>query len=103
MSQENQSKKCTCGANNKITCPNCSELKMVILLKNGNNDLKISGSGGRKINPVWYNHLSKNKKDPNVLVNAMYRRFQESKYAGFANKINFYSNTSGQLVTSVPV
>ncbi|WP_271406962.1 hypothetical protein [Tenacibaculum soleae] len=101
MSQENQSKKCNCGAKNKITCPNCSELKMVMLLKNGNNDLKISAPNGRKINPVWYNHLSKNKKAANILVNAMYRRFQQSKYAAVTNKVNFYSNTTGKLITSI--
>ncbi|PKH51408.1 hypothetical protein CXF68_12270 [Tenacibaculum sp. Bg11-29] len=103
MSQENELKKCTCGANNKITCPNCSELKMVILLKHGNNDLKIAGNGGRKFNPVWYNHLSKNRKKANLLVNAMFRRFEQSKYANATNKVNFYSNITGDLVTSIKV
>ncbi|WP_028889397.1 hypothetical protein [Tenacibaculum ovolyticum] len=103
MSQENELKKCTCGANNKITCPNCSELKMVILLKNGNNDLKIAGNGGRKFNPVWYNHLSKNRKKANILVNAMFRRFEQSKYAKATNVVNFYSNRTGDLVTSIKI
>lgn len=94
-------KKCTCGANNKITCPNCSELKMVILLKNGNSDLKLVLGSGKKVNPVWYNHLSKNRKSVNILVNAMYRRFQNSIYAGKANKISFYSNTTGDLIQSI--
>ncbi|TDQ22776.1 hypothetical protein [Tenacibaculum caenipelagi] len=101
MNQENQSKKCSCGANNKITCPNCSELKMVILLKNGFSHLKLNSNGGKKVNPVWYNHLSKNRKNENTLVNAMYRRFKESIYANAANKVNFYSNTTGQLITSI--
>lgn len=101
MNQENQSKKCSCGEKNDIYCPNCSELKMVILLKNGFSHLKHQGSGGKKVNPVWYNHLSKNRKKENTLVNAMYRRFKNSIYANAANKVNFYSNTTGKLITSI--
>ena len=101
MNENNQSKRCQCGADNKITCPNCSELKMVILLKNGFNHFKIITASGRKVNPVWYNHLSKNRKNANILVNAMFRRFQTSVYAEAANKVNFYSNVTGQLVTSI--
>lgn len=102
MSKENITTKCNCGANNKITCPNCSELKMVILLKNGFSHLKLV-SGTRKINPVWYNHLSKNRKALSILYNAMYRRFQASEYANAANMVNFYSNTTGELVVSIKV
>ena len=102
MNSEVITVKCNCGANNKIYCPNCSEVKMVILLKNGFSDLKISiQNSNRKINPVWYNHLSKNKKNANVLVNAMYRRFQNSIYNGKANVLNFYNNASGELITSI--
>ena len=99
MSKENTTK-CICGAENKITCPNCSELKMVMLLKHGNDHLKIS-NGDRKYNPVWYNHLSKNRKNFNVLVNAMFRRFKDSKYANITNVVNFYNNATGKLVTSI--
>ncbi|MFL0136423.1 hypothetical protein [Tenacibaculum maritimum] len=74
---------------------------MVILLKNGYSNLKIKLSNGKLVNPVWYNHLSKNRKSANVLVNAMYRRFQDSVYVGKANKINFYNNATGLLVTSI--
>lgn len=99
-----KNKKCTCGAENKITCPNCSELKMVILLKNGFSHLKLpTRNGYRRANPVWYNHLSKNRKDFNVLVNAMFRRFQTSKYINATNKVNFYNNATGELVTSIKV
>lgn len=94
-------KKCNCGANKKLGCPNCSEIKMVILLKNGNSHLKLPTSNGRKVNPVWYNYLSKNCKGMHNLVNTMHRRFLNSKYAGKANKLNFYSNTTGELITSI--
>ncbi|MFL0083670.1 hypothetical protein V2647_14635 [Tenacibaculum maritimum] len=77
---------------------------MVILLKHKYRELKLPvKSGNKRVNPVWYNHLSKNRKSANVLVNAMYRRFQDSVYAGKANKINFYNNATGQLVTSITV
>ncbi|MFZ3564968.1 hypothetical protein [Tenacibaculum finnmarkense] len=75
---------------------------MVILLKNGFSHLKLV-SGTRKINPVWYNHLSKNRKALSILYNAMYRRFQASEYANAANMVNFYSNTTGELVVSIKV
>lgn len=102
MNTQTISKQCICGANNKIYCPNCSQVKMVILLKNGFSDLKIPVQNGkRKVNPVWYNHLSKNKKNANILVNAMYRRFHNSIYHGKANLLNFYDNASGELITSI--
>ncbi|SED21441.1 hypothetical protein SAMN04489761_4647 [Tenacibaculum sp. MAR_2009_124] len=93
--------KCTCGAGHKITCPNCSEVKMVILLKNGFSHLKIKMSNNKKANPVWYNHLSKNRKNANTIINGMFRRFQNSEYSDKANVLRFYSNTSGELITSV--
>lgn len=96
-----QKKKCNCGAENKITCPNCSDFKMVILLKNGNNHLKLKGHNGKMNNPVWYNHLSKNTKDINLIANSMYKRFQKSIYANSANFLHFYSNTSGKLLMKV--
>ncbi len=104
MTNTNQhSKKCSCGANCKIFCPNCSAIKMVILLKNGYSHLKLPSSRGRNVNPVWYNHLSKNTKGENNLVNAMYRRFLNSDYNGKANKITFYDNISGKEITSINV
>lgn len=97
------SKKCSCGANNKIYCAKCSQLKMVILLKNGFSNLKMpSKCGNRKINPVWYSHLSKNRKSANSLVNAMYRRFnQRAEYANAVNRLDFYCNTTKELITSI--
>ncbi|CAL2104609.1 hypothetical protein [Tenacibaculum sp. 190130A14a] len=103
MEQGFKNKKCQCGQNNKITCPNCSEVKMVILLKNGFNYLKYPSKSGRLVNPVWYNHISKNRKNINALIEGMQRRFLHSEYAGKANKINFYSNTTGQLLKSITV
>ncbi len=88
--------KCTCGKENKITCPTCSKIKMVILLKNGCQHLKVSG-----YNPVWYSHLSKNKKPANHLVNGMYRRFLNSGYKNKANCLIFYDNTNKEEITKV--
>lgn len=93
--------KCRCGANNKITCPRCSELKMVMMLKNGNNHLKYKMPSGKLVNPVWYNHLSKNRKSANVLLNAMFRRFLQSKFANVTNKLMFYDNKTKQLISTI--
>lgn len=99
-----KSTKCTCGEENKITCPNCSEIKMVILLKNGNNDLKIKSRNGRRYNPAWYNHLSKNNVRVDKLIAAMERRFRSRpEFFGTTNMINFYSNVTGQLIKSVKI
>ncbi len=89
-------KKCNCGLENKITCPKCSKIKMVILLKNGNENLKFNG-----YNPVWYSHLSKNKKPDNVLINAMYRRFLSSIYNNKANCLIFYDNQTKEQITKI--
>lgn len=95
-------KKCNCGNGYKLTCSNCSKVKMVILLKNKFKYLKISGAKGeKKVNPVWYSHLSKNNKSENTLINAMYRRFQKSEYADKANVVDFYSNTTGDLIKRI--
>ena len=74
---------------------------MVILLKNGNNHLKYKQANGRYANPVWYNHLSKNHKAQNVLVNAMHKRFEKSKYNGATNKLIFYDNQTKADITTI--
>lgn len=98
---ETKNKKCICGSNNKITCSKCSVLKMVILLKNGNNNLKHRQPNGKLVNPVWYNHISKNNKPINVIMNAMYRRFSTSEFATITNKVIFYDNQTKRELTVV--
>lgn len=105
--KETVNKKCTCGKQEKITCPNCSVLKMVIMLKNKQHHLKYIGSTGKRSNPVWYNHLSKNRKSINELMDGMVRRFTESeaaiKYQGVTNKLMFFDNITKQLIKSYSV
>ncbi|XRE42368.1 hypothetical protein ACIVBQ_000572 [Tenacibaculum discolor] len=73
---------------------------MTIMLKNGNNHLKLNQGNGRLVNPVWYNHLSKNNKSTQILINAMSRRFKDSIYATVSNKVIFYDNkTKEELLT----
>ena len=93
--------RCHCGTGHKITCPQCSKLKMVILLKNGNSHLKYKTSHTTYANPVWYNHLSKNNKTINTLINSMYKRFQKSKYANATNKLMFFDNQTKQHITTI--
>ncbi len=88
--------KCNCGKNNKITCPTCSKIKMVILLNVKYRHLKKNGA-----NPVWYSHLSKNRKSANVLMNAMERRFLNSEYKNKANCLIFYDNATKEELKKV--
>ena len=74
---------------------------MVILLKNGNNHLKYKQITGNYVNPVWYNHLSKNRKGQNILVNAMRNRFEKSIYKGATNKLMFYDNQTKAHITTI--
>lgn len=53
--------KCKCGLNNKTYCPRCSKVRMVILLKNGHENLKLTRANGDQYNPVWYSFLKYNK------------------------------------------
>ncbi|WP_271407167.1 hypothetical protein [Tenacibaculum soleae] len=93
-------KKCICGTENKITCPRCSVLKMAIMLKNKQQHLKYAGPNGKLSNPVWYNHLSKNRKPIDNLMRAMLKRFLNSEYATVTNCVIFYDNkTKNQLST----
>ncbi|MEQ3501111.1 hypothetical protein ABMY20_15255 [Tenacibaculum sp. SSH1-16] len=95
------SKKCNCGKENKITCPTCSVLKMVIMLKNKQHHLKLEGPNGKRSNPVWYNHLSKNRKSFNDLIDGMIRRFnKKTEYTSVTNKLLFYDNKTKKLVHS---
>lgn len=95
--------KCNCGADNKITCPNCSKIKMVLLLRHGNNHLKHRQANNKYVNPVWYNHLSKNRKPINTLVNSMYRRFEKSVYKGATNQLMFFDNSTKELITTIKI
>lgn len=80
-------KKCSCTKNNKIFCPNCSKIRMVILLKNGNDHLKING-----YNPVWYSILKYNTYDIHSIVEKMLRRFKTNPLSQQANVVQFYIN-----------
>ena len=92
--------KCSCGAGNKITCPNCSKIKMVIMLKNGNTELKLKTTNNRYANPVWYSPLSKNRKPTQLIINSMYKRFEKSIYKAATNKVIFYNNFTKEFITS---
>lgn len=97
MKSKNASK-CKCYLNNKITCANCSTVKMVILLKNGNNELKYF-KNGEYYSPVWYSYLSKNKKPFSNIIEKMYNRFQkDSKYKNSTNKLIFYNNRTKEVL-----
>lgn len=80
-------KKCRCGQNRKIFCSRCSKVRMVILLKNGNEHLQING-----YNPVWYSALKYNTTDPYKIIEKMKDRFYKHPIARETNVIQFYLN-----------
>jgi len=98
----NYSTKCNCSGKHsaKIYCPNCSKISMSILLKNGNDHLKLTNGRGRKVCPVWYSPLKYNEKPDKDIIAGMLRRFFKSPFTNVANKVNFYSNNSDSLIFS---
>ena len=96
-----RNRKCRCGENHAITCATCSKVKMVILLKTGNKELKYIGRNNRFFNPVWYSPISKNNKPVQLIINRMYKRFEKSKYMGVTNKVMFYDNYTKSLIVSM--
>ena len=88
-------KKCNCGLENHLFCPNCSVVKMVILLKNGNNHLK-TGTGTNAKNPVWYSYLKYNRRPLEIIAIKMRDRvLKDPEYAGRIQVLQFYENIPG--------
>jgi hypothetical protein len=95
-------KKCNCTPKSATDfCPNCSRLKAVIMLKNGNNNLKLKHPLTNKMScPVWYCRYSKNGKSDQQLAAKMRTKIAQSKYAGLYNVILFYDNLTN---TKLPI
>ncbi|TQI71792.1 hypothetical protein JM79_2741 [Gramella sp. Hel_I_59] len=87
-------KKCTCpGRSDKIFCPRCSDLRMLILLKNGNDNLKYRRPNGQLSNPVWYSRLKYNGRDAYKVADKMVESVKKDpKYAGAVQVLMFYIN-----------
>lgn len=73
---------------------------MAILLKNGNDHLKLTNGRGRKVCPVWYSPVKQNERPEKVIIEGMLRRFYDSPFPQVANKVNFYANNSDFLIFS---
>lgn len=87
-----EQKKCTCGLGNKKYCRNCSKVRMVILLKNGHEELKVLSTNGNEYNPVWYSYLKYNRYDVYRIAKKMEENLRKSRYAAAANVLQFYIN-----------
>lgn len=82
------SKKCKCG---KSACSNCSQLKLVFLLKH---QFKTTDH-----NPVWYSFIKEETKSTQALIQYMLNRAKNSPYVGKTNCIIIYHNqTNKQLL-----
>ena len=95
-----ESKRCTCGAGQKIYCKNCSKIQMTILLKNGNDHLKHQNNRGHLCCPVWYSLLKFNKKTEKEIIEGMLRRFFNTPLVSCTNVVEFYSNGTNQKLYS---
>ena len=51
--------------------------------------------GGKKVNPVRYSYVSKNRKGPEYNVTGMMRRLSKDVLMKFTNVVQFYENTPG--------
>lgn len=86
------SKNCTCGRSQKVYCPQCSKVRMVILLKNGFDHHKKK-VGNREYNPVWYSFLKYNPKDVHAIAKKMEENLRKHpEYSQAANVLQFYIN-----------
>lgn len=94
MTEMKPIKRCRCGLANSSTCKNCSKVRMMLMLKNGNDELKFkSPSSDKLFNPVWYSYLKFNRYDEERIAAKMVERVQmNSKYAGKIQQLQFYRN-----------
>lgn len=84
---------CICSLNSRGVCRNCSRIKMVVLLKNGWDQFKISTPTGKKVNPVYYNFYKHNRKPPEEIIKKMVERFLKNGAEKIATrKLHFYEN-----------
>lgn len=102
------SKRCTCGSSRDIYCSTCSKISMSILLKNGNDHLKLTNSRGRKVCPVWYSPMKHNGKPEGDIIEKMLHRFFKPKkpnpkhtdLISATRQLNFYENNTSNLLFS---
>ena len=92
-----QSNKCTCGLGNKMYCKNCSKVRVVILLKNGHDQLKVRRGNGEEFNPVWYSFLKYNRYDVYRIAEKIEENVRKHpQYSTAANVLQFYINGQRQ-------
>lgn len=84
---------CTCGLRNKTYCPKCSRVRMTIMLKNGNENLKVTTANGQEYNPVWYSFLKYNNYDIYRIADKMEANIRKHPVLSqAANVLQFYVN-----------
>jgi len=92
-----ESIKCGCGLKNDKYCPKCSKVRMVILLKNGNDNLKLTRANGEQYNPVWYSFMKYNKYEIYRIADKMAANIRKHpEFSSAANILQFYINGQRQ-------
>jgi len=71
---------------------------MVILLMPDKQNLKVSGSSNKKVNPVWYSPVKQNKWTNDYIVNGMIKRFTGNTLFAHTRMLQFYDQFTDQLI-----
>jgi hypothetical protein len=70
---------------------------MVILLKNGHENLKLTRANGDQYNPVWYSFLKYNKYEVYRIAEKMEANIRKHpEFCAAANVLQFYINGQRQ-------
>jgi len=96
--------KCTCGANRRQheMCPNCSQYKMVFLLKDPKSHLKISNTSGTLVNPARWSFIKEDHRPVAVIKKNMLQRLKKMTEYNQSRYIGFYHRSTG-LIEKIPV
>jgi len=84
-------KKC-CENQHKGKCKIHSKIKMQVMLKHGNDHLKIEGNC-----PTFYNFVKENRKLEKTIIEIMFNRL-EKYFTNKYNVIQFRNNQTGALI-----
>lgn len=104
MKKKPNTQRCNCNKGYKISCTNCSRIKMVMLLNTNYKHLKETLTGtNRKVNPVRYNPMKENDKADDKIINGMLRRFRTSKYGNATNVVQFFDNRTKELLKTYKI
>ncbi len=95
---------CTCGNNrkNNESCNNCSQYKMVFLLRDKQSPFKIRGTAGKEVNPAFWSFLKEDKRPRSVIIKNMVSRAKRMPQWNASNYLMIYER-NGNLIEKVHI